>query len=398
MLFNYERALKIMDKYNLEALIATSPENVLYLSGYRSLSQWALRGVPVYAIFPRDGEPSLIIPISDLDLYADKPSWIKDVRCYGVFYIEHYEKESLKLSDSEVRLAELMKKVKRGKSALDLLVDVLVEKGLDKKKIGIDEIGIDYNTWLYLKNSLPNAQLKPAFNIFKEIRMIKTSDEVELLRKAAEISQKAVETMLESVREGVSELELAQIVEEVIVKEGGRVFATVIGCGTRSAFPNALPSSYRVKKGDIIRYDGGCTYNDYYSDIAKTAVLGEASEKIKKYFKAIAIGTEEALNAIKPGIKASEVFRIAVEAVRKNGIPHYKRHHCGHGIGIECYDKPIIRPTDETVLEPGMVINIETPYYEIGLGGLQVEVTILVTESGYELLTPKTFDRELLIV
>ena len=389
-------ALEIMEKYNLDVLIAATPENVFYLSNYQSVSHKLLRGVQVYAIFPRDLEPALIIPISDLDLYADSSCWIKDVRTYGTFYIE--EGELTGLSESELKLAKLQKMAKQGLDPLTVLTSVLSERGLDKSNIGLDEMGIDQITWSKIKNMLPKANLKPAYSIFREIRMIKTEEEIELLRRSAEIAQKAVEKMLESVKEGVTEQELAQVIEEVTVRERAKPFLTVLGCGTRSAFPNALPSSYKVKKGDIIRFDGGCVYKGYYSDIAKIAVLGEASEKVKKYFKAVALGVEEAANVIKPGIKASEIFQIAVETVRKAGIPHYRRHHVGHGIGVECYDPPILRPTDQTVLEPDMVINIETPYYELGLGGLQVEITVRVTQDGYELLTPKTFDKELLII
>jgi len=385
-----------MEKYDLDVLVATTRENVLYLSNYRSVSHKLLKGVRVYAVFPRDLEPVLIVPISDLDLYADNPSWIKDVRTYGTFYIE--EGESSELSNSELRLTELQKMAKQGLDPLTVLTNVLSEKGLDKSNIGVDEMGIDYITRSKLKSMLPEASFKAAYNIFREIRMIKTKEEIKLLHKSAEISQKAVEKMLDSVKEGVTEQELAQELEEVIVREGAKPFLTVLGCGTRSAFPNALPSSYKIKKGDIIRFDGGCEYKGYYSDIAKIAVLGKANEKVKKYFKAVVLGVEEAVNVIEPSVKASEIFQIAIEAVRKAGIPHYRRHHVGHGIGAECYDLPILRPTDQTVLEPDMIINIETPYYELGLGGLQVEITIRVTQNGYELLTPQTFDKELLII
>jgi len=396
MLFNRERALEIMEKYDLDVLVGTTPENVYYISNYQSVSHKLLKGVQTYAIFPRDLEPVLIIPMSDLDLYADSSSWIKDVRTYGTFYIE--EGELTGLSESELRLAKLQKMATPGLDPLPVLVNVLSEKGLEKSNIGIDEMGIDYITLSKLKDMLPEASIKPAYNIFKEIRMIKTREEIRLLQKSAEISQKAVEKMLDSVKEGVTEQELARVLEEVIVREGAKPFLTVLGCGTRSAFPNALPSNYKVKKGDIIRFDGGCEYKGYYSDIAKIAVLERANEKVKKYFKAVALGVEEAVNIVEPGVKASEIFQVAMEAVKKAGIPHYRRHHVGHSIGVECYDLPILRPSDQTVLEPDMILNIETPYYEFGLGGLQVEITIRVTQDGYELFTPKTFDRELLIL
>ena len=95
-------------------------------------------------------------------------------------------------------------------------------------------------------------------------------------------------------------------------------------------------------------------------------------------------------------MKCSDIFNVAVQTVRNSGIPHYQRHHCGHGIGLEFYDPPLISPHDHTKIEEGMVLNIETPYYELGFGGLQVEDTVLVTESGVRYLTKSS--RELSIL
>ncbi|MBS7252299.1 MAG: aminopeptidase P family protein, partial [Candidatus Freyarchaeota archaeon] len=139
-----------------------------------------------------------------------------------------------------------------------------------------------------------------------------------------------------------------------------------------------------------IRFDGGCIYEGYYCDIAKTVVMGQPSEKAKKYFSAVLKGALNAVSQVKPGVEASKIFLTALTGVRKEGISHYRRHHCGHGIGLECYETPIINDREHTILEEGMVINVETPYYEIGFGGVQVEETILVTRSGSLFLSTPT--------
>ncbi len=95
-------------------------------------------------------------------------------------------------------------------------------------------------------------------------------------------------------------------------------------------------------------------------------------------------------------MRASEIFEEAVRSVREAGISHYQRNHVGHGIGIECYDPPFLAPTSDHILEEGMVVNIETPYYELGFGGLQVEDTIVVTPDGYRSLTQ--CDRGLFVI
>jgi Xaa-Pro aminopeptidase len=393
---NRERAFRMMEKYEIDALVATTPENNLYVSDFWCLSQWALKSAPVFTILPRDAEPAIVSPISDLDLYADNPSWIKDLRCYGTFYIEPQSSKTKSLMESEERLTKLIKETETEKTAVDALIKILKDRGLDSKTIEIDEGGVTCTMWNELQNKLPAAQIKHGASTFKEIRMVKTAEEIERLKKAAEISEKSLHAALENVKEGVSEADLAREFEVSVVKDGGKPFFTVFGLGSRSAFPNAVPSLYKLKKGDIVRFDGGCVYKNYSSDIALSAVFGQPTEKHKKYYNAIVRGTLEAINSVRPGVKASDLFNIALETTRKTGIPHYRRHHCGHGIGIEAYDLPIVRPTDTTSLEEGMVLNIETPYYEIGFGGLQIEETILVTDKGYKYLT--TPIEELLIL
>jgi len=133
-----------------------------------------------------------------------------------------------------------------------------------------------------------------------------------------------------------------------------------------------------LKKGDLVRFDGGCGYMGYICDMARTAVLGQPSEKQRKYYNAILKGEQIAMEIAKPGAKPSEIFRAAVQSVREEGIPHYQRHHTGHGIGIEGYDPPLIGPNVHTPLEEGMILCFETPYYEIGWGGPMIEDIVVI--------------------
>src|SRR5439155_1592661 len=142
-----------------------------------------------------------------------------------------------------------------------------------------------------------------------------------------------------------------------------------------------------LREGDIIRFDIGCRSDGYRSDIARTAIFGEVSAKQRDYYHAILEGEERAIEQVRAGVPANEIFRTAVAATREAGIAHYRRHHVGHGIGLDVYDLPILNDTTVTPLETGMVLEVETPYYELGFGGLQVEDTILVTDAGHQRLT-----------
>ena len=132
----------------------------------------------------------------------------------------------------------------------------------------------------------------------------------------------------------------------------------------------------------MIRFDYGCDYQGYTSDLSRTVCVGTPDEKTVRLYDAIRAGTEAAIAAARPGVRACELFQIAVETTRSNGIPHYRRHHVGHCLGLEVYDDPSITPDNQTVLQADMALNIETPYYELGWGGVQVEDTVAITENG----------------
>ncbi len=385
-----------MEKHNIDVLIGTTPENNFYLSDVWCVSHFAIRGVNIFTVLPRNGKPTLILPQSELDQYAESHSWVKNIRCYGTFYMEILEKMESPL-DFEETLCKLIG-IKSEKTAVEALINVISEQDLGNMKIGVDELGLSFSMWSELQNKLPNATIIPASHVLKEIRMVKTDEEVRRLKKAAEISEKSFYAAIEQAYEGVTEINIAREFDKNVVENGGTPFLTLFGFGVRSALPNCVPTNHKLKKGDIIRFDGGCIYQHYYSDIAFTAVFGQPSEKCKRYYHAIIKGAQNAINAIKPGVKASEVFRIALNTVKDNGIGHYKRHHCGHGIGVEIYDPPTLAPTDNRPLKEGMVLCVETPYYEIGFGGLQIEKTVLVTKDGFKYLTSPVEDNEELMI
>ena len=125
-------------------------------------------------------------------------------------------------------------------------------------------------------------------------------------------------------------------------------------------------------------------------------MLGRPSEKQARYYAAILAGERAAIAAMKPGVPVNQLFETAVRATRENGLPHYHRHHVGHGIGLEPYDPPTINATTNTALEAGMVFCVETPYYEHGWGGVQVEDAVAIAAAGARMLTRSS--RELAIV
>ena len=396
MLLNKERAYDLMEKYDIEAIVASMPENVTYLTDFWSLTHRLIKATQNFAVITRkkDLAPFIITSIGDMDLAADQEECqTNNFLTYGTFYVERPADATL--NDTEKRYQSLLTSSKPKKNAVTALIECLSELGVTGR-IAFDEGNITPSTYNTIKESLSNIEFIQGYQILREIRLIKTQTEVNRLERSSEIIESGIKHALSAIREGATEFEIWQTLFKKVLEEGALPSWPCVGAGTRGGLSNVISAPHPIKKGDLIRFDVGCLYKYYNSDCARTAVLGEANEKQRSYHHAVQTGLEKALGIVRPGVRASEIFKEAVEGVRDAGIPHYRRHHVGHGIGIEPYEQPFLSATSEDILEEGMVVNVETPYYEMGLGGIQLEDTILVTADGYRALTKSS--RDLLVI
>lgn len=383
MLMNSERLFAGMKKQQLDAIVATMPENVTYCSGFWAMSQWIRRGPQAYVLTPAAGrgEPAVIASTGLIDLAADPDVWVKDILRFGAFVIDR--SPGVALDPHDARIEDLMAQADEG-DAVGALVKAIKARGLEKARIGVDEIGILPQYWDKLAGALPDATLVRAADVFRYARAIKTPEEVARLRKSAQIADLSIQAALAVARVGATEMDLARAFHTKTIVEGGSPVLGCIGVGHRSAMTNVQPSEQKLADGDVIRFDVGGRYKHYRADIARNAVLGEPTKKMVNYHRAICIGLDRAIEMIKPGVRVADVFAACVETVRREGIPHYQRSHVGHGIGLDGYDAPNIAPSNSEKFEEGMVICVETPYYEMGFAGLQVEDTLVVTRHGVE--------------
>jgi len=394
MLLNKARAVDVMQQAGVDGIIATSLENVAYVSGYLSFSQRLTKATQVYAVLSADrpDEAVLVAPIGDLDGVAQRAVRVQ-VQSYGAFPV--FSSPAINSEPDQLAFLGLMQAaVSKGPG--DALAAALSALGLKGKRLALDTTGLTPPVAQELYRLLGPDSTVEGWDLLRRIRMVKTPEEVARLRQASSITEAAIDDVLKSAHEGMTEHEMAYVFNNAVLRRDAMPLLTCIGVGPRSALPNVVPSQRRLKKGDIIRFDVGCVYEWYCSDLARIASFGDPPAKAAAYYRAVLSGEQEAIGAVKPGARTRDIFQIALDATRANGISHYERHHCGHGIGLECYDMPSIAPGDETVLGPGMVINIETPYYELGFAGLQVEDTVVVTNDGAESLSVS--DRSLRVV
>lgn len=386
MLINRERLATATTQHDLAALVATAPENVLYSSGYWCLPQWIRRGPQAFVLLEAGDNvavPVVITGTSTLDLVADQGIG-GQIRRYGSFIVDTHPEAQL---DAVSAQQAVLQSLSDDGNAIKALVTAIHESGLSKSRIGIDEMGLMPGDLEKLSHEFPDVKWTMAAEIFRNIRAVKTPNEIERLRVVGQITEQSIDAALAVARDGITEIEMARAFHACTVKGDGFPVLGCIGFGERSALMNVQPSIRRLNQGDIIRFDVGGHYRNYRADIARIASFGEPTTEILRKYRALYLGVQRGIEHIRPGVPASEIFRIVVETVRNEGIPHYQRSHVGHGIGLDGYDLPLLSASSKDILEAGMVLCIETPYYELGRIGLQVEDMLVVRPDGAEMLT-----------
>jgi len=383
---NFNRTITIMDREGLDGLIATSAANLFYFSGLWNPSLFLFPyDSQNYLIITRDNlsHPILVIGQGDLDLTTSLDK-LSDTVSFGSFI--RYVSDDVELTPSELLLKTRAVDRKGESDPVSAICKAIKMAGLSSGRIGLDERGSNLNVE-ELRNKLPNLQIVSTSNKFAEIRMVKTADEIAKLKLAVEVTEQALMAGIAQAQEGISEWEMERkILMEMVTRDATPDFI-LLKFGRNGGFQQLARKDVFLKRGDTIWVDLGCRLNGYCSDIARTFVFGQPSKKIQMIYNALLEGENAALEFIRPGVTAKEVYEKTMRAVQKAGLPKYDRGHVGHGIGLETYDPPLLSAGDQTVLEAGMVLDIEPPYYEIGLGAIHVEDTFVVIDEGTQLLT-----------
>lgn len=383
------RLTKVLDAEGLDALVASTTENLQYVTGFRSIAHALFRGLELYGVFTRQGT-GLVIPFIDAAGVVADGIAADRIACYGKFFFNYADPPGA----VGLRIREIT--ASPAASPADALAGVLGDLGAADKRIGVDEAGLFPAAWQRLGERLAGPALVPAYAHFRTARMVKSPEEVRRLERAALIAEDGVAAVLGMLKAGVTEREAALVFEQEVLRRGAQPFFTVITMGERAALADVYASERALAPGDLVRFDLGCVYQGYRSDISRTAVLGAPTDKQRRYYDAIRDGERAAIAAMAPGVPVNRIFETGVRVTRECGLGHYERHHVGHGIGLEPYDPPTINAAAGLPLEPGMVFCVETPYYEHGWGGVQVEDAVEITATGVRRLTRSSQELQIL--
>ena len=232
----------------------------------------------------------------------------------------------------------------------------------------------------------PSKRLENKIN---ELRMVKTPEEVECIKKAQNIAEDAFEHILSFIRPGVTEKRIALELDFYMLSHGAEAlsFETIAVTGKKTSMPHGVPDDTVVENGDFITMDFGAVYNGYHSDMTRTVAVGEVSAEQRKIYEIVLSAQKASLEALKKGIPCKCADATARDIIKNAGYGDYFGHGTGHGVGIEIHELPNLSPRSDAILEVGNIVTVEPGIYIPNKFGVRIEDMALITENGFENLT-----------
>lgn len=352
-----------MKERNIDGLILFPSSNQYYVTGFRTFPGERL----LLTIIPAEGEAFFISPML-YESQVKKESWIKDIITWG---------------DND--------------KPYEILTREMESRGLCKGRFAVDD-NLYAVQLLSIIKALPQIEFIPLGDLLGSLRISKSQEEIEKIRMASRIVDEVVEEVRKNARPGMTEIEIAALMEFEMRKRGseGPSFETIVGSGPNSALPHYNAGERKVGIGEFIVLDFGATYNGYCSDTTRTLCMGEPTDKMKEVYNIVKEAQEIGVRTVRPGIKAREVDEAVRKHISDRGYGKYFTHRTGHGLGIEIHEEPYISGISESILKPGMVFSIEPGIYIEGEFGVRIEDIVVVTENGCERLN--NYTRELTVI
>lgn len=257
------------------------------------------------------------------------------------------------------------------------------------KVLGFEDEHLIYVSVKGLQDGCPGVEFAALDGALNRLRIIKNEAELKALRQAEHVGDLAFEEILKIIRPGMTELQVAAELEYSMKKNGAvrTSFETIVASGINSAMPHAIPSEKKIESGDFVTMDFGCMIDGYCSDMTRTIVVGKADEKQKEIYNIVLQAQLAALDAVKAGMKGSEVDKVARDIIYSAGYQECFGHGLGHSVGLFIHEDPRLSPKCHEVLEENMIQTVEPGIYVPGFGGVRIEDMIIVKKDGHENLT-----------
>ncbi len=341
-------------------------------------------------------------------IYISNPSWQETITDLNFFYFTRLLDSGLS-EGASIFLAKDRKAIIVGalgeedakRSGFEVMVtknkndkdEILKKLFKDKKKIGLSFSTLTIQEFNNLKNNFPILEFIDVSPMINEMRAIKDDFEISLIREAAKIAGESVEEVLNYLKEGITEKEIAAQLSILFIKNGAdsNAFTPIVSFGENAAEQHHFPGLRKLKKGDFVLIDFGAKYMKYNSDITRTYIFGKGDDKQKSIYATVKKAQEIGIKAVKDGVNGTDVqaaMRSFVDTTEYKDHCKYGATACnlvGHGLGLAVHDHNAI---PGALLKKNMVITVEPGIYLKNYGGVRIEDDILVKENGYEILSP----------
>ncbi|MBQ8783997.1 MAG: aminopeptidase P family protein [Clostridia bacterium] len=276
-----------------------------------------------------------------------------------------------------------MKKIK------EQMTDIFKATGLHKKllpKLLVESDKLKVSDLKYFRQLFKPAVLSTVGGdkIINSLREIKSQQELDCIINAQRIAEKAFDNVLNFIRPGVSEKDIALELDFYMLRNGAEAlsFETIAVSGKKSSMPHGVPDGKLIKKGDFITMDFGAVVDGYHSDMTRTVCVGEPSDKQREIYNIVLSAQANALKTIKAGITAKEADSAARDIIKNAGYGEFYRHATGHGVGIEIHEGPVVAGNPKIVLREGNVVTVEPGIYIPDEFGVRIEDVVYVTADG----------------
>ncbi len=356
-----ERLNKLRDYFSNKdfALLITNEKNIYYFTGFQK------------------SEGSLLVTTDESYLFVD---------------FRYYQAASQVVKSSKVIMFTNM---------TDSVAELLKKHNIEDLYLESKAITVDlYQKYLRVFNVsgvslVTNGVLDKAI---ENLRLYKTNDEIRFIEEAQKITEKAYTEILNFIKAGEREITIAVELEYLMKKYGadGISFDLITISGKKTSLPHGVPDNDLICNGDFFTMDIGALYNGYHSDMTRTVAVKYCNDKQKSVYDIVLNAQLVGLEAVRTGVKASEVDKASRDIINKAGYEKCFGHATGHGVGLDIHESPSLAPKSETFLSTGMVVTVEPGIYIKNEFGVRIEDMVLVTDKGYKNFTNLT--KELIIV
>lgn len=335
---------KLMNLQGNQAVLIEKPSNMYYLAGFT-------------------GEGMLLILPDEVQVFTDSR------------YTEQTQKEAPECTVLEIG---------GGKSFYHLLKEAGDAKGV--QKVFFENDFVTVSNYQKMTEMLEGVTFSPVKGVPEKMRLVKDASEIAAMRQAGDISCRAFEYILGEIAPGISEREIRQKLENKMFELGAEklAFSTIVASGPNGSLPHAVPTERRIEKGDLITLDFGANYNHYCSDMTRTIAVGKPSAQLEEVYNIVLEAHLTAAKALAPGKTCQSIDQIARDIIEKAGYGANFGHGLGHGVGIDIHEDPRLSARSTDVLQAGHVVTVEPGIYLPGIGGVRIENTCLITETGSE--------------